>query len=78
MTLLAVDNLTVQLAGREVVRGLSLRVDSGQTLAIIGESGSGKSVSLIALLGAAGLAIGLALQGSLANFAGGVLVLLFK
>ena len=34
--------------------------------------------SFIALLGAAGLAIGLALQGSLANFAGGVLILLLK
>lgn len=34
--------------------------------------------SFIAILGAAGLAIGLALQGSLANFAGGVLILLFK
>lgn len=33
---------------------------------------------LIALLGAAGLAVGLALQGSLANFAGGVMILLFK
>jgi len=34
--------------------------------------------SFIAILGAAGLAIGLALQGSLANFAGGVLILLFR
>lgn len=34
--------------------------------------------AFIAVLGAAGLAIGLALQGSLANFAGGVLILLFK
>ena len=34
--------------------------------------------SFIAVLGAAGLAVGLALQGSLANFAGGVLILLFK
>ena len=34
--------------------------------------------SFIAVLGAAGLAVGLALQGSLANFAGGVLVLLFR
>ncbi|MEX0721630.1 MAG: mechanosensitive ion channel domain-containing protein [Balneolaceae bacterium] len=34
--------------------------------------------SFIAILGAAGLAIGLALQGSLANFAGGVLILFFK
>ncbi len=36
------------------------------------------TTSFIAVLGAAGLAIGLALQGSLANFAGGVLVLIFK
>lgn len=34
--------------------------------------------SLVAILGAAGLAVGLALQGSLANFAGGVLILFFK
>ncbi|MDP2525590.1 mechanosensitive ion channel family protein [Maribacter dokdonensis] len=34
--------------------------------------------SLVAILASAGLAIGLALQGSLANFAGGVLILLFK
>lgn len=34
--------------------------------------------SFIAALSAAGLAIGLALQGSLSNFAGGVLILLFK
>jgi len=37
-----------------------------------------KTTSVIALLGAAGLAVGLALQGSLANFAGGVLILIFK
>jgi len=37
-----------------------------------------ETTSFIAILGAAGLAIGLALQGSLANFAGGVLVLLFR
>ncbi len=34
--------------------------------------------SFIAILGAAGFAVGLALQGSLANFGGGVLILLFK
>jgi small conductance mechanosensitive channel len=36
------------------------------------------TTSLIALLGAAGLAIGLALQSSLANFAAGVLIIVFK
>lgn len=37
-----------------------------------------QTTSLAAILGAAGLAIGLALQGSLSNFAGGVLILIFK
>ena len=37
-----------------------------------------QTTSLIAVLGAAGLAIGLALQGSLSNFAAGVLIVLFK
>ena len=37
-----------------------------------------RTSSIIALLGAAGLAVGLALQGTLTNFAGGVLLLLFK
>ncbi|MBB5319681.1 mechanosensitive ion channel family protein [Marinobacter oulmenensis] len=36
------------------------------------------TTSFVAIIGAAGLAVGLALQGSLANFAGGVLILLFK
>jgi small conductance mechanosensitive channel len=34
--------------------------------------------SFVAILGAAGLAIGLSLQGSLSNFAGGMLIILFK
>lgn len=37
-----------------------------------------ETTSVVAVLGSAGLTIGLALQGSLANFAGGVLILLFK
>ncbi len=37
-----------------------------------------QTTSLIAVMGAAGLAIGLALQGSLANFAAGVLIVMFR
>jgi len=37
-----------------------------------------QTTSFIALLGAAGLAIGLALQGSLSNFAAGVLMIIFR
>jgi len=36
------------------------------------------TASFVTILGAAGLAVGLALQGSLSNFAGGVLILIFK
>jgi small conductance mechanosensitive channel len=37
-----------------------------------------QTTSFVAVIGALGLAVGLALQGSLANFAGGVLTLVFK
>ena len=37
-----------------------------------------QTTSLIAIIGAAGLAIGLALQGSLANFAAGIILIIFK
>ena len=44
---------------------------------VAGILGVGTS-SIVAMVGSAGLAIGLALQGSLANLAGGVLILLLK
>lgn len=37
-----------------------------------------ETTSFIAVLGAAGLAVGMALQGTLSNFAGGVMILIFK
>lgn len=37
-----------------------------------------KTTSLVAIIGAAGLAIGLAMQGSLANFAAGILIIVFR
>ncbi|MEM7794926.1 MAG: mechanosensitive ion channel domain-containing protein [Cyanobacteria bacterium P01_C01_bin.118] len=46
-------------------------------LAVLGQLGI-ETASLIALIGAAGLAIGLSLQGSLANFAAGILLIIFR
>lgn len=46
-------------------------------LAALGQVGV-ETTSFIAVLGAAGLAVGLALQGSLSNFAAGVLILIFR
>ena len=37
-----------------------------------------ETASFVAIIGAAGLAIGLSLQGSLSNFTGGILIILFK
>ncbi len=46
-------------------------------IAAIGKLGV-QTASFVAIIGAAGLAVGLALQGSLANFAAGVLLVVFK
>ncbi len=46
-------------------------------IAVVGQLGV-ETASLAAVLSSAGLTLGLALQGSLSNFAGGVLILLFR
>jgi len=46
-------------------------------IAALGQLGV-HTASFVAVLGAAGLAVGLALQGSLSNFAAGVLMIIFK
>ncbi|HPR83290.1 MAG TPA: mechanosensitive ion channel, partial [Pontiellaceae bacterium] len=46
-------------------------------LAALGQLGV-QTTSFIAVLGAAGLAVGLALQGSLSNFASGVMIIIFR
>lgn len=50
---------------------------AGVVLMALGQVGV-ETTSFIAILGAAGLAIGLALQGSLSNFASGVLIILLR
>lgn len=46
-------------------------------IAALGQLGI-QTTSLVAIIGAAGLAVGLALQGSLANFASGVMIIAFR
>ena len=57
------------------ILGMSMRV--ALIISVAGMVGI-EMTSFIAILGAAGLAIGLALQGTLQNFAGGVIILLLK
>lgn len=68
-----VDPLIVGFTTSMVYIGLMIFV----VIAALGQLGI-QTTSFIAILGAAGLAIGLALQGSLANFAAGFLLIIFR
>lgn len=68
----------VELSLKTFVESLSIFVLYGLLFTLIGSILGVKTTSFLAIFGAAGIAIGLALQGSLANFAGGVLILVFK
>jgi peptide/nickel transport system ATP-binding protein len=48
---LTVSNLTIEVGGRVVVDDVSFRVGDGERFGLIGESGSGKSLTALALLG---------------------------
>ncbi|RJX27539.1 MAG: mechanosensitive ion channel family protein [Desulfurivibrio sp.] len=73
MTKSKVEPTLVKFVGHLIYVALFIFV----ILAALGQLGI-QTTSLIAVLGAAGLAVGLALQGSLSNFAAGVLLILFR
>ena len=68
-----VDPTVVSFVGNMTYIGLLVFV----VLAALGQLGI-QTTSFIAVIGAAGLAIGLALQGSLSNFAAGFLMIIFR
>lgn len=68
-----VDNTIISFAGNSVY----VAVLSIVTIVVLGQIGV-KTASLIALLGSAGIAIGLALQGSLSNIASGIMLVIFR
>lgn len=51
---LKVDNLQVSFRDRQVVKGISFEIPPGARVGLIGESGSGKSVTALALMGLLG------------------------
>ena len=52
--MLQIENLTVAYDQKEIVHGISLMVNQGETLALIGESGAGKTTLGLSLLRLAG------------------------
>lgn len=69
----SVDPIVANFAGKAVATLVMLFA----VVAVLNRFGI-QTASLIAIIGAAGLAIGLALQGTLSNFAAGVMLLLFR
>jgi len=68
-----VDSTVSSFVG-SIVYGLAFALTIIVTISQLGFN----TTSLVAILGAAGLAVGLALQGSLSNFASGVLLIMFR
>ena len=48
---LQVSELTKRIGAQEILRGVSLQIETGKTLVIIGRSGGGKSVLLKHIIG---------------------------
>ena len=52
--MLEINNLTVEVGGRRVLKGVNLKVDAGYTNVLFGPNGAGKSVLLMTLMGFSG------------------------
>lgn len=72
------DRTKMELSVSKFLLSLIKTISYAILLVIVLDTVGIKTTSFIAVLGTAGLTVGLALQGSLANFAGGVLILLLK
>ena len=69
---------SMELSLRTFIESFSIFLLYGLLGISIGAVLGATTSSIVAIFGAASIAIGLALQGSLANFAGGILILVFK
>ncbi len=51
MALLEVEDLSVEIGDRALVEGVSLSLEAGRVLGLVGRSGSGKSLTALAIMG---------------------------
>lgn len=49
-TLLSVENLSLNVAGENLLKGISFEIQQGEIFALVGESGSGKSLTSLAIM----------------------------
>ncbi|WP_297977208.1 ATP-binding cassette domain-containing protein, partial [uncultured Amaricoccus sp.] len=50
MSLLSIEALSLAIHGRPILSGVSMAVDAGRVLGVIGESGSGKSMTALSVM----------------------------
>jgi Fe-S cluster assembly ATP-binding protein len=55
--LLSIENLTVEIAEKEVLQDINLEIDHGETHVLFGKNGSGKTTLLMAIMGFSGCRI---------------------
>jgi len=55
--LLAIENLSVEIAEKEVLRDVNLAIGQGETHVLFGKNGSGKTTLLMAIMGFSGCRI---------------------
>ncbi|GLS28654.1 peptide/nickel transport system ATP-binding protein [Mesorhizobium albiziae] len=51
MSLLEIENLSVEIDGTPILKGVDLTIDQGEVMGLVGESGSGKSMTALAVMG---------------------------